>query len=69
MKLIDKQLFILDGTNQAHLLKHKTIYLGNILNDKEAENTALNKLSVNWLRGRELESQLYYSKGALKEGD
>jgi len=69
---IDSQLFILEGTNQAHLLKHKTIYLGNVLNDKEAENTALNKLAVNWLKGRELESQLYYSKrplGILKEGD
>jgi hypothetical protein len=68
---IDKQLFILESINQAHLLKHKTIYLGNVLNDREAEGKALNLLATQWLRGRELESQLYYSKRAvgLKEGD
>ena len=38
-------------------------YIGNRLNDYQDLRL------TSWLRGRELESQLYYSKGILKEGD
>lgn len=61
---LDKHLFILECINQSHILKHKRNYIGNCLN--EYQDLRL----TNWLRGRELESQVYYKIPAyLKEGD
>jgi len=66
---IEGQIFILESQNRKHLLKHKGIYLGNILQDSQSEGEVLRLLASSWLRGRALESQLYYSKGIIREGD
>ena len=60
---LDKTFYILDCVNQDHLIKHKGNYIGNRINYYQDLRL------TSWLRGRELESQLYYSKGILKEGD
>jgi len=62
---LSEQIYILECINEKHLLKHKDHYIGNSLNVYQDLRLQ------NWLRGRELESQLYYSKKAigLKEGD
>ena len=63
---LEGQLYILEGISQEHLHKRADNYIGNRLNyyqDKRLEA---------FLKGRELESQLYYSKkplGQLREGD
>jgi len=69
---ISGQIFILECNNREHLLKHKGIYLGNILQDREAEGEALNLLATQWLKSRTLESAYYYTlkpAGQLGEGD
>jgi len=63
---LDKTLYILESENEKHLLKHKDNYIGNRLNDYQDIRL------INWLKSRELESSLYYSKQAIKtlpEGD
>jgi len=62
--LLEGQLYILESQNSDHLKKRADKYIGNNLNLR-------NDLRLsNWLRGRELESQLYYSKEPiLREGD
>jgi fructosamine-3-kinase len=63
---LDKTFYILESINLKHILKHKSHYIGNRLN--EYHDLRLE----NWLKSRELESQLYYSKKAIKtlpEGD
>lgn len=61
--VLDKHIYILECIDNKHLLKHSKNYIGNIL--KIYQDLRL----ITWLRGRELESGLYYSKGILKEGD
>ena len=62
---IDRKLFILECLSLDHLQRRKAYYIGNCLNDYH--DTRLK----NWLKGRELESYLYYSKKpiGLKDGD
>lgn len=62
---LDKTMFILDCTSQKHLEKHKKQYVGNALNEYQ------DMRMQNWLKGRELESMLYYSKKSvgLRDGD
>lgn len=61
---LDKQLYIVECSNQKHLEKHRQQYIGNRLNfyhDLRLKS---------FLKGRELESQLYYSKKSiLPNGD
>jgi len=57
---LEGKLYILDCIDNKHLLKHSWEYIGNRLDDI---------LLKEFLKGRELESQLYYSKGILREGD
>jgi len=67
--IIDTKIFILE-TEPEHLRKHLDRYIGNVLYSLNPNCFDI-KLKE-WLRGRELESQLYYSKrplGILKEGD
>jgi hypothetical protein len=62
---LDGNLFILECQSQEHILKHSRQYVGNALN-------AYQDLRLtSWLKGRELESQLYYNKRpvGLREGD
>lgn len=63
--ILDKEMFILECQKEAHLLKHQEKYIGNALNKYQDKRLA------SWLKGRELESQLYYSKSVigLREGD
>lgn len=62
---LDKKMFIMECKWMSHLLKWKDRYIGNALNIYTENRLA------SWLRGRELESSLYYSKQAigLHEGD
>lgn len=62
---LDKEIFIVECTNKTHLYKRKERFVGNQLNMYQEQRLS------SWLRGRELESQLYYSKNAvgLREGD
>ena len=61
---LDSQLYILESQNQNHLIKQANKYIGNRLNFYQ------DKRLKSFLKGRELESQLYYSKEPiLKEGD
>lgn len=62
---LDNQMFILDCVDEKHLLKHRRAYVGNALNDYQDMKL------VSWLKGRELETNLYYSKKVigLREGD
>jgi len=69
---LDGALFILECINQRHLVKKREHYIGNKLNDYQDLRLQ------SFLKGRELESQLYYSKKpiyidvenkTLKEGD
>jgi hypothetical protein len=61
---LEGHLYILESQSQSHLKKRANNYIGNRLNVYQDLRLA------NWLRGRELESSLYYSKEAiLKEGD
>lgn len=62
---LDGTMFILECQKELHLFKHKNNYIGNALNQYQDKKLA------NWLKGRELESQLYYTKKAigLREGD
>jgi hypothetical protein len=62
---LDSTMYILDCILLTHLKHKEDNFIGNRLNfyqDKKLEA---------WLRGRELESQLYYDKKAigLREGD
>jgi hypothetical protein len=61
---LDKRLYILESVYLEHLRRRAVNYIGNRLNDyQDIRLTA-------WLKGRTLESQLYYSKEPiLKEGD
>ncbi len=59
-------LYILESISQEHIIKRAGHYIGNKLNDYQDLRL------INWLKGRELESNLYYSKrpaGQLREGD
>jgi hypothetical protein len=60
---LDSQLYILECISQEHLIKRPGHYIGNKLNFYQ--DIRLKQ----WLKGRELESQLYYNKGIIKEGD
>lgn len=62
---LDNQLYILECENLEHLKKHSREYIGNRLNFYH--DLKLQK----WLRGRELESQVYYKQKpvGLREGD
>jgi hypothetical protein len=63
---LDKELYILECISAGHIQKRAGHYIGNRLN--EYQDIRLQ----NWLRGRELESNLYYSKkavGVLPQGD
>jgi hypothetical protein len=64
---LDRRCYILECQDIKHLERRAGHYIGNRLNDYHDLRLA------NWLRGRELESQLYYSKKpiykTLKEGD
>jgi hypothetical protein len=57
-------LYILECINQKHIEKRESHYIGNRLN--YYQDLRLSQ----WLRGRELESQLYYTKKPIfREGD
>lgn len=62
---LDNELYILECYNQKHLLKKSSRYIGNRLTVYQDIRLA------SFLKGRELESQLYYSKKSigLKNGD
>jgi hypothetical protein len=60
---LDKELYILECISQEHLNKRAEHYIGNRLNLYQDLRLK------NWLKSRELESSLYYSKGILREGD
>ena len=62
---LDKDMFILECSDEKHIRKHPKRYIGNALN--EYQDLRL----VNWLKARELESMVYYGKKAvgLREGD
>lgn len=64
--ILDGDLFILECQNLEHLKHRANRYIGNRLNDYQDLRL------TSWLKGRELESQLYYTKqalGTLREGD
>lgn len=63
--ILDKQMIIVECTNQKHIGKHPDRYIGNALVNYQ------NSRLTSWLKGRELESQLYYTKNeiGLREGD
>jgi hypothetical protein len=63
--ILDGQMFIIECNNQKHIGKHSDRYIGNALVNYSNERL------ISWMRGRELESQLYYSKNTigLREGD
>lgn len=62
---LDKENFIVECSDNSHITRRSNRYVGNRLN--EYQNNRLK----NWLKGRELESQLYFRKEAigLREGD
>lgn len=64
---LDRRCYILECKDLKHIERRAGRYIGNCLNFYHDIRLA------NWLRGRELESQLYYSKKpiykTLKEGD
>jgi uncharacterized protein YegP (UPF0339 family) len=63
---LEGYLYILEGISQEHLKRRAEHYIGNRLNFYQDLRLEA------WLKGRELETQLYYSKkpiGILKEGD
>jgi len=60
---LEGQLYILESISQEHLIKRARHYIGNSLNLYQDIRLKT------FLKGRELESQLYYSKGILREGD
>lgn len=63
---LDRRCYILECRDLKHIERRKNRYIGNCLNLYQDMRLA------NWLRGRELESFLYYSKKAIKtlpEGD
>ena len=62
---LDGELFIIECSDKEHLSKHPRRFVGNALN--EYQDLKLKS----WLKGRELESMLYYGKQAvgLREGD
>ena len=60
---LDSSMFIVECVNQRHIERKKDMYVG---------NCAYQDIRLNsWLKGRELESQLYFSKErvGLREGD
>jgi len=62
---LDKTMFIIECADNRHLSKHSRRFVGTALNE-------YNDLRIkSWLKGRELESMLYYGKQAigLREGD
>lgn len=72
--IIENKKFIFECENKEHILKHKNEYIGNVLNNQELNDKiarGMYNLAVNYLKTRELESQLYYSKQAvgLPDGD
>jgi hypothetical protein len=62
---LDKRLYIMECQSELHLRKKSGFYVGNQLNLYQDERLA------SWLKGRELESMIYYNKKAigLREGD
>ena len=64
--LLEGRLYILEGIYLKHIEKRAEKFIGNRLNFYQDLRL------TEWLRGRELESSLYYSKkpaGILPEGD
>jgi len=53
---LDRRCYILECQDLKHLERRAGWYIGNRLNDYQDIRL------VNWLKGRELESSLYYSK-------
>jgi len=61
---LDNTIYILECQSQEHISKRARHYIGNKLNYYQDIRLA------SWLKGRELESSLYYSKKPiLREGD
>jgi len=63
--ILENKIFILDCLNKSHLNKKANNYVGNRI-------ACGDEVLIDWLRNRELESQLYYSKQSisiLKDGD
>ena len=62
---LDRRCYILECKSIHHIERRKNLYIGNRLNFYQDLKLA------QWLKGRELESQLYYSKKpvGLREGD
>jgi hypothetical protein len=62
---LDRRCYILECQDYKHLERRKNHYIGNCLNLYQDLRLAY------WLKGRELESQLYYNKKVigLREGD
>lgn len=63
--ILDKELFILECNDIKHLKKNKQKYIGGRLNFYQDLRIQ------SWLKGRELESSIYYPKLSfgLREGD
>ena len=60
---LEGDIYILECIYLDHLKKKENRFIGNRLNFYQD-----NRLKA-WLKGRELESNLYYSKSILKDGD
>jgi len=62
---LDKKNFILECSDKKHLERRLNRYIGIRLNEYQE-----NKLEL-WLKGRELESQLFYKKQkiGIRDGD
>jgi hypothetical protein len=58
---LDRRCYILECQDYKHIERRKNYYIGNCLNIYQDLRLA------SWLKGRELESQLYYSKKAITE--